>query len=179
MSSNEKQASRGDGSIDVPMTPMIDVVFMLLIFFLLTFKIIVPEGDFSVRMPPAQTMPVVVDPLDSLKVVVHLSADGNGRLTRIGYGERMLWRGTSDRPAGARDGYDRLRAEIVDLVMKDGALNPAAADMAEVELVADDNLQFGFVIQAMTSITGYTSGDPANPTIHRLVEKVRLRPQEG
>ena len=32
------------------MTPMIDVVFQLMIFFMLTFNIIAPEGDFDVRM---------------------------------------------------------------------------------------------------------------------------------
>ncbi len=33
------------------MTPMIDVVFQLLIFFMLTLKIIAPEGDFNINMP--------------------------------------------------------------------------------------------------------------------------------
>ncbi len=33
------------------LTSMIDVVFLLLIFFVMTFKIAAQEGDFSVKMP--------------------------------------------------------------------------------------------------------------------------------
>ena len=35
------------------MTSMIDIVFLLLVFFVMTFKIVELEGDFSVRMPLA------------------------------------------------------------------------------------------------------------------------------
>ncbi len=45
--------STGSGSdkVEVPMTPMIDIVFQLLVFFIMTFKIVVQEGDFNVKMP--------------------------------------------------------------------------------------------------------------------------------
>ena len=43
------------------MTPMIDIVFNLLIFFVMTFKITAPEGDFNVKMP-AQAAQGVPDP---------------------------------------------------------------------------------------------------------------------
>jgi hypothetical protein len=33
------------------MTPMIDVVFQLMSFFMCTLKIVAPEGDFDIRMP--------------------------------------------------------------------------------------------------------------------------------
>ena len=39
--------------IVLQMTPMIDIVFQLLIFFVFTFKIVLPEGDFNIRMPSA------------------------------------------------------------------------------------------------------------------------------
>ena len=39
--------------IELQMTPMIDIVFQLNIFFLFTFKIILPEGDFNIHMPSA------------------------------------------------------------------------------------------------------------------------------
>ena len=32
------------------MTPMIDIVFQLLIFFIMTFKITAPEGDFYIDL---------------------------------------------------------------------------------------------------------------------------------
>ena len=39
------------GKIQIDMTPMIDVVFQLLIFFMCTLKMIEPEGDFDISMP--------------------------------------------------------------------------------------------------------------------------------
>ena len=41
--------------INIDMTPMIDVVFQLLIFFMLTLKIKADEGDFSINMPLGET----------------------------------------------------------------------------------------------------------------------------
>ena len=35
--------------IVLQMTPMIDIVFQLLVFFVFTFKIVLPEGDFNIR----------------------------------------------------------------------------------------------------------------------------------
>lgn len=47
-----KLRNRASGSrIAVDMTPMIDVVFQLLIFFMCTLKMIEPEGDFDISMP--------------------------------------------------------------------------------------------------------------------------------
>ena len=42
------------GKARLLMTPMIDVVFLLLIFFIMTFKIVAPEGDFQGRWFPLQ-----------------------------------------------------------------------------------------------------------------------------
>ena len=39
--------------IELQMTPMIDIVFQLLVFFIMTFKIVAQEGDFNVKMPLA------------------------------------------------------------------------------------------------------------------------------
>jgi Biopolymer transport protein len=43
--------------IDINMTPMIDIVFQLLAFFIMTLKIVQPEGDFDVRMPLEPPLP--------------------------------------------------------------------------------------------------------------------------
>ena len=44
---------------------MIDVVFQLMIFFMLTFNIIAPEGDFDVRMPLGKSS---AEPPDDLQL---------------------------------------------------------------------------------------------------------------
>ena len=45
--------SSGQDKIELQMTPMIDIVFQLLIFFIMTFKIVAQEGDFNINMPQA------------------------------------------------------------------------------------------------------------------------------
>ena len=42
-----------EDKIELQMTPMIDIVFQLLVFFIMTFKIVAQEGDFNIKMPLA------------------------------------------------------------------------------------------------------------------------------
>ncbi|MFN9436559.1 MAG: ExbD/TolR family protein, partial [Planctomycetota bacterium] len=37
--------------VEMQLTSMIDVIFLLLIFFIMTFKISAQEGDFNIKMP--------------------------------------------------------------------------------------------------------------------------------
>ena len=41
----------GAGNTEVPMGPMIDIVFLLLIYFIVTFKQITPEAHIAVNLP--------------------------------------------------------------------------------------------------------------------------------
>ena len=59
------------------MTPMIDVVFLLLIFFICTTRFPEFEGKFDVRLPepgPKRKAPAPQDIPD--EVIVHVTADG-------------------------------------------------------------------------------------------------------
>ena len=72
------------------MTPMIDIVFQLLIFFIMTFKIIAPEGDFNIKMPlnaPSEGLP---DDNQLPPMKVRLRATASGRLASIQLGQRTL-----------------------------------------------------------------------------------------
>ena len=71
--------------IELQMTPMIDIVFQLLIFFIMTFKIVAREGDFNVKMPAASPQQQTIEeppPLD-LSVQVFLEAGADGGLAGI------------------------------------------------------------------------------------------------
>jgi len=57
-----------------------------------------------------------------------------------------------------------------------GQVDPVAAQGIEVDIDADPELKFQFVIEAMTRVCGYTTGSKDDPVIHRLVSKVRLKP---
>ena len=68
----------GRDRIQLQMTPMIDIVFLLLIFFVMTFKIVAQEGDFNIKMPLAAPNASTID--DSLlpPLKLRLVADQDG-----------------------------------------------------------------------------------------------------
>ena len=110
------------------MTSMIDVVFLLLIFFVMTFKIVELEGDFSVRMPLAGSDSMTMDPTD-LPLKLRLQADENGKLTSMALNEISL--GTD---------FDQLRANVVDLI---GTTAPVEGEEGpEIEIDTDYNLRY-------------------------------------
>ena len=69
MDPSDQEDVKGD------MTPMIDIVFLLLIFFLLTTKFIVPEKKISQLLPTnkgqASSSPPVVEPPKDLNILVY------------------------------------------------------------------------------------------------------------
>ncbi len=71
----------GPDRAELQLTSMIDVVFLLLIFFVMTFKIAAQEGDFSVRMP-LQGSGAPSENLD-LPIKLRLKASADGQLQEI------------------------------------------------------------------------------------------------
>ena len=49
--STARRRTRPHDTIRLQMAAMIDVVFLLLVFFVMTFRIVPVEGDFNVKMP--------------------------------------------------------------------------------------------------------------------------------
>ena len=149
--------------IEAQMAPMIDVVFQLLIFFMLTLKIIEPEGDFNINMPigaPSQAnpdQPLLPD------IKVRLRANEDGTLQQLSLGRSNLG---SDARA-----FDRLNMEILKMIGRPG--NPLTKDM-EVEIEADYNLHYGNGIQAVGACTGRL--DSRSKKIVRYVEKIKFAP---
>ena len=64
------------------MTPMIDIVFQLLVFFVMTFKVVVREGDFNIRMPAASAASSAVDDFN-VPIKVKLEAGLGGAIADI------------------------------------------------------------------------------------------------
>ncbi len=145
--------------VEMNMTPMIDVVFNLLIFFVMTFKIIAPEGDFSIKMPPKGTPPTDQSDLPPEPIRVTLAADSSGRLSYIAFGEKPI--GTN---------FPALRKMVLQQVMKSGG--PAKSN-AEVELNPSPNLRYEFVIEAITAVTGEIKGGQ----VYKICDKVKFAPR--
>ncbi|MEW4527130.1 biopolymer transporter ExbD [Maioricimonas sp. JC845] len=150
------------GKVDIQMAPMIDVVFQLLIFFMLTLKIVAPEGDFNINMPIGSAAAASDEP-PPLDIKVRLLANPDGTLGQVVFGNRPLG---NDAPAC----FDRLNLEIVGLVGSGGGF----ADDMSVEIDADYNLNYEYTIKAISSCTGRI--DPVTQQPVRYIEKIKLAP---
>jgi biopolymer transport protein ExbD len=150
---NREEAHRSQLS----MTSMIDIVFLLLVFFVMTFKIVELEGDFSIRMPLAsQDTQQVVDPTD-LPLKLRLRADENGHLTFMSLNEINL--GVD---------FDALRGNVVQLV---GTAAPVEGDEGpEIEIDTDYNLRYEYIIRSITAVSGYKDGNQ----VVKLIEKIKF-----
>jgi biopolymer transport protein ExbD len=145
--------------VELMMTPMIDIVFQLLIFFIMTFKIVAPEGDFNIRMPLAAPSQGVPD-LDELPpMTVRLTAGDKGQLTGIYLNEAHM------------TGFAQLRRRIVGLVGDDTGPGSLAAS-TEIELDCDFKLRFEYTIKAITAVSGEVRGGE----IVKLIEKIKFAP---
>ncbi len=146
--------------IKLQMTPMIDIVFQLLVFFVFTFKIVLPEGDFNIRMPSAATSQSA-GPSETPLLKVRLRAAKDGHLTSVQLGDQIF---DGNAP------FYQLQAHIRSLVGDDAG--PGSSEQ-EVELDCDYDLDYRYAINALTAITGYRD---ENGEDHKLVEKVRFAP---
>ncbi|WP_164103452.1 ExbD/TolR family protein [Candidatus Laterigemmans baculatus] len=148
-----------DTKVELQMTSMIDVVFLLLIFFILTFKIVELEGDFSIRMPLASTDAGQMDD-SQLPIKLRLIANEQGQLTSILLNDNNL--GTD---------FDQLRASILGIIGTDAGPVPAG-EGPEVEIDTDYNLRYENVVNAITAVSGYkVDGQPV-----KLIEKIKFAP---
>ncbi|TWT52483.1 Biopolymer transport protein ExbD/TolR [Rubripirellula amarantea] len=141
---------------ELNMTSMIDIVFLLLIFFVMTFKIVEQEGDFSVRMPLAGGAGAA--DITDLPLKLRLRADGDGKLTGMALNEIDL--GVD---------FDKLRGNVVSLI---GSTAPAGddGDGPELEIDTDYQLRYQYVIEAITAVSGYKDGDQ----VVKLIEKIKF-----
>src|SRR5204862_178295 len=100
MNLRKRADSRG---VQIDMTPMIDVVFQLLAFFLMTFKVAAVEGDFNVKMPLAGIKTSTFD-VPTPAMYVRLTAAPGGELSGIAVNGRPV------------ENFSELQARVVTLV---------------------------------------------------------------
>jgi biopolymer transport protein ExbD len=149
--------------VELQMTPMIDIVFQLLVFFIMSFKIAAQEGDFNVKMPLAA--PSAGTPDDSLlpPLKLRLLADENGQLRADGI--QLNDRVFAD--------FSGLRGYIRSLVGDDAG--PGSVGDAEIELDCDYQLRYTHTIDAVTAVSGYVDSDG---NVVKLIEKIKFAPPE-
>jgi biopolymer transport protein ExbD len=151
---------RAGEEIELQMTPMIDIVFQLLIFFIMTFKIVLPEGDFNIKMPLVAPTAEGTPPLTEIPpVTVTMTAKRNGSLDELWFGNRLM-----GKPGDPN--FQDLRQQVKDMVGPDPG--PSVLESTEVELKCDKNLDYENVIEAMDRISGYVD----EGRIVKMVEKI-------
>ena len=149
--------------IKLNMTSMIDIVFQLLVFFIMTFKVVAMEGDFSIKMPLAsenaeqdfiEELPDIID--------VRLLAGENGGISSIF---------VDDNPLPVDDIFGNLNAEIQRRLAAEGNVED---DMqTEVEFDIDRNLKYRYTVQAIEAVSGKV--DPNTNEVIKLIEKIKFK----
>lgn len=119
MSGHQKKKKRKAEEITIPITPMLDMAFQLLTFFILTFHPMPSEGQFSMNLlpaSPATDMKAAAEAATdsgtpaSLKTLpTILRAGGGGMLGRVSLGEADV------------QGMDALKREL-EAILKDPTL---------------------------------------------------------
>lgn len=152
--------------IEAQMAPMIDVVFQLLIFFMLTLKIVEPEGDFNINMPLGQAAAPNDEEILLPDLKVRLKANADGTLQDVSLNAKSF--GTGDQA------FERLSHYILHDILngRAGEERDELVKKQEVEIDADYNLHYEYTIKAVSSCTGRREGKQ----IVRYVEKIKFAP---
>ncbi len=138
------------GKIDINMTPMIDVVFQLMAFFLMTFQVASVEGDFQMRLPSGPRAEHGAGVSDLWQV----------RLTADETGDLRAWRLDAGAAGQGSATLPLLRTEVAARLAQ---VRAAGLEEPQVELLCDDRLRYEHVLQAVELLTGKQPGDAAVP----------------
>ena len=139
---------REDESPKLQMSAMTDVVFLLLVFFVMTFQITALEGDVPIDTTSLASGPGD-EPRREFLLYVHLRAHPDGSLKHIQFDGRQL------------SSIAELH-EVVTSIVTDGPV----ADF-QVALRSDAALRYQHAMDAITAIRG----DPENQP---LIETIRF-----
>jgi len=156
--------------IEAQMAPMIDVVFQLLIFFMLTLKIVEPEGDFTVNMPIGKSEAESDDPKPPV-IKVRMKADpATGEMYSMTIANKELFANAQAETQEQRSAiaFQRLNSEILKAIGSPG--NPLAEDQ-EVELDPDYELNSKYLINAIGACRGRLETNPQGQT--KLVDYIK------
>ncbi len=141
-----RSRSSDDLRVVPQMTPMIDVVFQLLTFFLVSFRIVQQEGDLMVKLPAlGQQEHPRIALTDLPPLPVYLTADADGELATIRFQNVTL-------------------ASLGDLQARLEALQAQCPDCRlTVDLKCDPMLRYEHTMAALTAVSGKRQQDRIVP----------------
>ena len=136
-----------DRNVKLHMTAMIDIVFQLLVFFIMTFKIVEMEGDFNVRMPLAAKESTSIEDVLPDLITVRLKVGAEGVIAGI-----EVDNGVEGDSYFEGDMYSRLTDFVEKTIDTEG--DPSEAIETEVEFDIDFDLKYSYTVQAIESVSG-------------------------
>lgn len=157
------RGGRKTEKIEPQMAPMIDIVFLLLIFFMLTLKIVEPEGDFSINMPIGKSVPTDQDPAPPPLNVRMTSDPRTGWLVSLKVGNTELFANTSApgvadaaeaQAARAKKAFEELNRMVLEHINSIGGLDSPQMKKQEVEIDGDFELNSRYLIKAIGACRG-------------------------
>jgi len=153
--------------IKLNMTAMIDIVFQLLVFFIMTFKVVALEGDFNVKMPLASSDASQEMDVFPTVIYVTLTAGSYGNINNIVVDDEATY---SDR----NDMYKRLTSYVESKIAAEG--DPEKALETEVEFDISPQLKYRYTVEGIGAVSG--RGLP-NGTVKKLIQKIKFKDSNG
>lgn len=187
---------KANEEIKLEMTPMIDIVFQLLVFFIMTYKVTAMEGDYNIRMPSPGAQETMQDELLEEILQVRLVANSENRFLdriEVTYGpDQQTWRrdvypvrredpkvkltkAQEQQNRESRAVFNSLNQFVINVV-GGGSDDPGSASELEAEIEADTNLRYEDTVYAIEAISGYKDD---NKKIIKLIEKIKFRDTSG
>ncbi len=161
--------------IKLQMTPMIDIVFQLLVFFIMTYKVTAMEGDYNIIMPSASSEPTMTTDIldDVLQVKLVAGPDRYLETMNVTFGAQdKTFQGTDSPDKATRQpAFDALHQFVLGAVGS-GSADPTTATEIEAELEIDYDLRYEDTVSAIEAISGYKADDGQ---IIKLIEKIKFR----
>lgn len=152
--------------IKLNMTAMIDIVFQLLVFFIMTFKVVAQEGDFNVKMPLASLTPQQsMDEEPPELIRIQLRAGENGGLNSIQVDDERDVQTFAD---------EKMYKELTDYIEAKlaGEVDPENATETEVEFDIDYSLRYKFTVDAIGAVSGRKLDDGS---VKKLIKKIKFK----
>lgn len=158
-----RNADANHDKAELNMTSMIDIVFQLLVFFIMTFKITAMEGDFNVKMPRASSQNDSIEDTFDEPIRIQLKADEDGSILDI------IVDGESK-----GNSFNALANYVTSKAGPPGPERQKVIKDTEIEFDCDFDLQYREVIAAITAVSGKRRPDGE---IEKLFEKIKFKDQ--
>jgi biopolymer transport protein ExbD len=150
--------SRLASRVPLDMTPLIDIVFQLLVFFALTLRVAQPEGQFELQLPRGG-LAAGAAVSEAPPMIVVVKSNDAGDLQSVSLSGDAL------------AGLDDLHRRVAQLVEQ----SPHLTTTGRVVLRCDQQLAYEHTVAALGAVSAQRQPDG---TLTRLIEQVSLTTPE-